>query len=167
MVSKLIADAYYGSDLSESLKQFACRFGNKFGKEESKLALQLFKLASETFPAISATTSQAVNAYFHTASTGGINVATGATASLLAASWVDSDGGAVTAFATAQGLNQLFSNGVLQQPSLYSVVATAVRLTASAIAIAINSGTPLTLQTYNARAAVVVSAIASSRIAIP
>jgi len=131
------------------------------------LALQLFKLASETFPAISATTSQVVNAYFRTASAAGINVATGATFSLLAASWVDRNGSAVASFATAQGLNQLFSNGVLQQPSLYTVVATAVRLTASAVAIAINPGTPLTLQTYNAKAAVVVSALASSRIAIP
>ena len=143
------------------------------------MALQLFKLASEVFPNISATASatatmsQAVNAYFRTVSAGGITITASGVFSLVATSWVDQNGSGVESFATAQGLNQLFSNGVLQQPSLYTVGTGAVQLNTSATPLSIQSGTPLTLQTYNARAtvgvtvSVTVSALASSRIAIP
>jgi hypothetical protein len=142
------------------------------------MALQLFRLASETFPNISATASatttmsQAVNAYFRTVSAGGITITASDTFSFVATSWVDENGSAVASFATAQGLNQLFSNGVLQQPSLYTVVAGAVQLTTSATPISIQSGTPLTLQTYNSNAIVGVTisvtvSATSSQVVIP
>ena len=131
------------------------------------MALQLFKLASEAFPTLSATTSQAAIAYFRTVTAGGISVAANSTYTLAAASWVDENGSAVAAFATAAGLNLLFSNGVLQQPSLYTISAAAVVLAASATPLVLTSGVPLVLQTYNANAAITASTLVSSRIAIP
>jgi len=140
-----------------------------FGKEVSNLALQLFRLANESFPTISGKTSQAANVYIHTVSAGGISVAANSTRTLTASTWVDKNGSAVASFATAQGLTLLFSNGVLQQPALYSVGANSVKLIASATAIPkIVSGTPLVLQTYNVNATITMSPLTTStRIAIP
>lgn len=131
------------------------------------MALELFKLASEAFPTISATTNQTAIAYFRRVSGGGISVAANSTYTLAVGSWSDKNGSAVVAFATAAGLNLLFSNGVLQQPSLYTVSAGAVVLATSATPLTIQSGTPLTLQTYNVQAAITMAPLVSSLIAIP
>lgn len=130
------------------------------------MALQLFKLASEDFPNISATTSQVARAYFRTMSST-VAVASGIAYSLQASTWVDSDGAEVTGFTTGQGLNILSVNAVLQQPGLYAINTGAVVITGPVSGISLTSGTPVTLQTYNANAGVVVSALASSQIAIP
>lgn len=130
------------------------------------MALQLFRLASEPFPSISATTSQLANAYFRTMSST-VPIASGIAYSLEVSRWFDGDGTSATAFATGQGLNLLSINGVLQQPGLYAITSDAVVITPAAGGFTLISGYPVTLQTYNANAAVVVSALASSLIAIP
>lgn len=130
------------------------------------MALQLFRLASESFPSISATTSQLANAYFRTMSST-VPIASGSAYSLEVSTWFDGDGTSATAFVTAQGLNLLSINGVLQQPGLYAINSGAVVITPAAGGITLISGYPITLQSYNANAAVVVSALASSLVAIP
>lgn len=130
------------------------------------MALQLFRLASESFPSISATTSQLANAYFRTMSST-VPIASGSAYSLEVSTWFDGDGTSATAFVTAQGLNLLSINGVLQQPGLYAINSGAVVITPAAGGITLVSGYPITLQSYNANAAVVVSALASSLVAIP
>lgn len=131
------------------------------------MALQLFKLASEIFPAISATTSQTARAYFRTMSVT-VAVASGVHYSIRASKWqTGSTGAAAGGFSTAQGLNLLSINAVLQQPGLYAINATGVVITGPTGGITLKSSYPLTLQTYNAKAAVTTSALASSRVAIP
>lgn len=129
------------------------------------MALQLFKIASETFPNISATTSQAANAYFRTM-TATVVIAANSAYSIRVSRWVKGNGNAATAFATGQGYNSLCINGVLQQSGLYSVGANSVVITPTS-AMTLHNGYPITLATYNAKAAVVVSALATSQIAIP
>jgi hypothetical protein len=130
------------------------------------VALQLFRLASEKFPAISATTSQRARAYF-TTMTAAVTIAAGSHYTRVASKWLTSTGGQLTGFSTGQGLNLLSINAVLQQPGLYTVNATkVVILGAPGTGTPILSNYPLTLQTYNANAAVVVSAT-RSRVAIP
>ncbi len=126
---------------------------------------QLFKLASETFPSISATTSQVVHEYFHTMSAT-VVIAAASAFSLKISTWVTGSGTTVGAFATGQGYNSLCINGVLQQSGLYSVVASSVVITPTS-PLTLHQGYPVTLETFNADAAVVVSALASSQIAIP
>ena len=126
---------------------------------------QLFKLASETFPSISATTSQVVHEYFHTMSAT-VVIAAASAFSLKISTWVTGSGTTVGAFATGQGYNSLCINGVLQQSGLYSVVASSVVITPTS-SLTLHQGYPVTLETFNADAAVVVSALASSQIAIP
>ena len=131
------------------------------------MALQLFRLASEPFPSISATTSQVANAYFRTVSST-VPLPSGIAFSLTVATWTDGDGTSATAFATGQGLNLLSINGVLQQPGLYTINSGAVVITpGSGGAFSLISGYPITLQTYNANAAITVSALVSSLVAIP
>ena len=131
------------------------------------MAIQLFKLASEAFPNISSTTSQAAHAYFRTVSTGGISIATGVNYSLEVSTWDLSNGNSATIFATGQGSTSLCVNGILQQPGLYTVNTGAVVITPVDSAVSINSGTPITLQTYNTSVSVTVSTLASTLIAIP
>lgn len=130
------------------------------------MALQLFKLASESFPSISATTSQVAHAYFRTMSST-VPIASGSAYSLQVSTWFDGDGTSASAFATGQGLNLLSINGVLQQPGLYAITSGAVVITPAAGGISLTSGYPITLQTFNANAAITVSALATSLIAIP
>jgi hypothetical protein len=137
-----------------------------FGKGESKVALQLFRLASEGFPSISATTSQVAHAYFRTMSST-VPILAGSAYSLEVSTWFDGDGTAASVFATGQGLSLLSINGVLQQPGLYAINAGAVVVTPVGGAITLVSGYPITLQTYNANAAITVSAMVSSLVAIP
>lgn len=130
------------------------------------MALQLFRLASEPFPTISSTTSQAANAFFRTVSST-VDIASGSAFSLEVSTWFDGDGVSATAFPTAQGLNLLSVNGVLQQPGLYTITSDAVVITAPVDGITLVSGYPITLQTYNADVEITVSALVSSLIAIP
>jgi hypothetical protein len=130
------------------------------------MALQLFRLASEAFPDISGSSSQVANAYFKTMSTT-VPIASGSAYSLAVSTWTDGDGTSATAFVTGQGLNLLSINGVLQQPGLYTISSGAVVITPSTGGISLTSGYPITLQTYNAVAAITVSALVSSLIAIP
>lgn len=96
-----------------------------------------------------------------------VPIASGSAYSLEVSTWFDGDGTSATAFVTAQGLNLLSINGVLQQPGLYAINSGAVVITPAAGGITLISGYPITLQSYNANAAVVVSALASSLVAIP
>jgi hypothetical protein len=140
-----------------------------FGKGESKVALQLFRLASESFPSITSTstTSQLAQAFFRTMSAD-VTAVSGVAYSLAVTTWFDGDGTGSTAFPTGQGLTSLCINGVLQQPGLYTVNADAVVITAASSFVLVG-GYPVTLQTYNVNASmsVVVSALASSLVAIP
>lgn len=126
---------------------------------------QLFKLASETFPSISATTSQVSHEYFHTMSAT-VVIAAASAFSLKISTWVTGSGTTVGSFATGQGYNSLSINGVLQQSGLYAVGATSVVITPTS-SLTLRLGAPVTLETFNANAAVVVSALASSLVAIP
>lgn len=126
---------------------------------------QLFKLASENFPSISATTSQVAHEYFHTMSAT-VVIAAASAYSLLISTWVTGSGTTVAAFATGQGYNSLSINGVLQQSGLYTIGATSVVITPTS-AMTLRQGYPVTLETYNANAAVTVSALVSSLVAIP
>lgn len=128
------------------------------------MALQLFKLASEKWPSISGTTSQAVHQYFHTFSATN-TYGSGSDISLAVGLWFTNTGGTTTAFATNQGMTNLCINGVLQQPGLYTVEAAKVTIVPPVGGLKME-GYPLTLQTYNANAGVVVSTV-KSRVAIP
>ena len=86
--------------------------------------------------------------------------------SLTIAKWVTGSGTTVANFATGQGMNSLSINGVLQQSGLYTVGSTSLVITPTA-SMTLHNGYPITLQTYNAKAGVVVSAHQSSLIAIP
>ena len=111
------------------------------------MALQLFKLASEPMPSI--TTSQAQFDYFHTLSATKA-IASGSVFSLKVSTWFNNAGTVPTAFVTGQANESLSINGVLQQSGLYSVVSTAVRLTAPVGGVTLRNGYPFTLETYNA-----------------
>lgn len=131
------------------------------------MALQLFRLASEPFPSISAATSQIANAYFRTISST-VEIESGSAFSLEVSTWLEGDGTTATAFPTAQGLNLLSVNGVLQQSGLYTITSDAVVITGPENGgLTLISGYPITLQTYNADVEVVVSALVSSLVAIP
>lgn len=126
---------------------------------------QLFRLASESFPNISATTSQVAHQYFLTM-TATVVIDAASAYSLKISKWVTGSGTTVAAFATGQGYNSLSINGVLQQSGLYAVGGPSVVITPTA-PLTLHKGYPITLQTYNANAAVVVSALVSSLVAIP
>jgi len=111
------------------------------------MALQLFKLAGEPMPSI--TTSQAKYQYFHTLSATKV-IASGSVFSLKVSTWFNNTGAAPAAFVTGQANQSLCINGVLQQSGLYSVVSTAVRITAPASGLPWHNGYPFTLETYNA-----------------
>lgn len=111
------------------------------------MALQLFKLAGRTLPAI--TTSQTTNQYWHIMSAT-VAVASGSTFTVAAANWTKGNGSAATALATGAGSTDLNINGVLQQPGIYTVSSTTFTLTAPAGGITLHNAYPLTLQTYNA-----------------
>ena len=128
------------------------------------MAVQLFKLASEQWPSISATTSQTSNQYFHTFSRTH-SYTNGTSISLGVATWFKNDGSPAAAFAVGQGAQSLCINGVLQQTSLYAITTTKVTLIAPAGGFKLK-GYPITLETYNAKASVVVSAV-NSVVAIP
>lgn len=126
---------------------------------------QLFRLANEQFPKISGTTSQAAHEYFYTVSATRV-IAAGSAYSIKISKWVTGSGTTVANFATGQGMNSLSINGVLQQSGLYAVGATSVVITPTA-SLTLKKSYPITLQTYNAKAGVVVSAHPSSLVAIP
>lgn len=131
------------------------------------MALQLFKLASEAFPTISATTSQVAHAYYRTMSAT-VPITAGGDFSLEVSTWVKETGNAATRFATGQGLSLLSINGVLQQPGLYSITSGAVVITGPAGGISLTSSYPITLQTFNVDTAITMAPLAlSTRIAIP
>ena len=126
---------------------------------------QLFKLASEQFPRISGTSSQVMHEYFHTMSAT-VVIAAGSAYSIQISKWVTGSGTTVANFATGQGYRSLNVNGVLQQSGLYTVGATSVVITPTS-SLTLGAAHVITLETYNANAAVTVSALASSLVAIP
>jgi hypothetical protein len=129
------------------------------------VALQLFKLASESFPSLSAVTSQVAHAYFRLISAN-LDLSAGIAYSFSVSLWFNGDGTSASVFATGQGYNSLCINGVLQMPGLYSIGADAVVITPSS-AWTLEIGKTITLQTYNANATVTYTAPATSLVAIP
>lgn len=113
------------------------------------MPLQLFRLAGNK--ALPVTTSQRGRQYFHTMSAT-VVIASNSVKSFLAGVWFTSAGDAAGAFVTGSGSQALCVNGVLQQPGLYSVVSTAVRITApnTVGGLTLHQNYPVTLQTYNA-----------------
>jgi len=110
--------------------------------------LQLLHLAGEPLPSI--TTSNAIYQYFHIPTTTSIDIASGSVYSLGISEWVYGNGNSVTGFRTGTAGYSMNVNGVLQQSSLYSVVAGNVTLTGPVGGMSIAKNAPITLQTATA-----------------
>lgn len=128
---------------------FADGSAETFAERRKTMALQLFKLAGQV-PAIE--TTQDVHQYFYTFTDTGFVISASESYVLSVGSWVTSDGGTTDAFVTDAASNSLFIQGVLQQPGIYVINSGSVNIVASS-AITLDANAPISLQTYNASAA--------------